>query len=120
MSNKSAYKKRQARSVEVTVDEDKFVLHRPRANATVELRNLMAKMDNTEGQQDPNRMLHVSAKAVGHCMPVSEEWTDEELTDLVVSTGGELGELSVKAMELCGMPMRQAQKAMEREMEDPS
>ena len=120
MSNKSAYKKRQARTVEVTIDEDKFVLHRPRANATVELRSLMAKMDTDETKQDPNRMLHISAKAIGFCMPVNEEWTDDELTDMVVCTGGELGELSIKAMELCGMPMRQAQKAMEREMEDPS
>ena len=53
-------------------------------------------------------------------MPDSEEWTESELVDIVVASGGEVGELSMKAMELCGMPTKAMQDSLDKIGEDPS
>ena len=120
MSNKSAYKKFMSKKVEVPLDEDTVIqLNKPRANATIDLRAYMQQGD--EEQEDNARMLKVVTRALGHCMPTNEDWSEEELMDLIVASGGELSELSMKAMSLCGMPTDRITQEIDKAItEDPS
>ena len=119
MSNKSAYKKYASKKVDVPLDEESSIqLLKPRANATVDLRNYMQSIGE---EPDNSKMLKITARALGHCMPANEEWTEEELMDLIVVSGGELSELSMKAMSLCGIPSDRLTRDIDRAMaEDPS
>ena len=125
MSNKSAYKKFMSKKIEVNLDEDTvIILHKPRGSkATIDLRAYMDSLssgNDAEDEKDNTRMLKVAARALGHCMPANEEWDEEELIDLVVAGGGEVGDLSMRAMGLCGMPTDQISMALDNIGEDPS
>ena len=109
----------------MNLDEETVIqLIRPKAAATIDLRKFMSSLEKedaaTEGEVDNTRMLKVTSRALFHCMPPGEEWTDEELMDLIVAGGGEIGPLAMKAMALCGMPTDQIQRAMDEIGEDPT
>ena len=123
MSNKSAYKKFMSKKVEVPIDDEfKISLIRPQdASATIDLRKFMRDLEKEDPDAlDNTRMLKVTTRALLHCMPPGEEWTDDELMNLIVASGGEIGPLGMKVMALCGMPTEQLQRAVDSIGEDPT